>query len=220
MLWKALAVLAGFVVVAVWLTPLRFAISLANLEASGLTSSAVHGSVWNGRLDDLTMRGARLGDFNVAASPLSLLTGSPKLTFRSNGPILEGAVAAGADGAVFTNLRGQLALTQLDPQAPSGAVLTFFDTDLDLAGNACRTASGQARIVGMASAGLPDMSGPISCETGRLRLALAPDGDQPGPAIDFLLDISNPDDPRLMARTEDAAAQMTLPSYGVEVIAP
>lgn len=220
MLWKVLAVIAGFVAVGVWLTPLRVVIDLANLEASGLQTGAVHGSIWNGRIDDLTLRGANMGDFTVAADPLSLVTGAPKLSFRSNGPILEGAVTSKASGAAFANLRGQLALTQLDPQAPSGAVLTFFDTNLDLASNTCRTASGQARVVGMAAAGLPDMSGPISCETGRLRLALKPDGDQPGAAIDFLLDISNPERPRLLARTEDTAAQMALPSYGVEIIAP
>lgn len=220
MVWKVLAVLVGFLAIAIWLTPLRFVTGLANLEASGVTASAVSGSIWNGNLNDVAVRGARLGDFNVAAQPLSFLTGRPTLAFRSNGPIVEGRIAASSNGASFDNLRGQFALTQVNDQAPSDAVVTFFNTSLDMAPNACRTASGEARVVGMISAGLPDMSGPLSCETGRLRLSLSPDSGQPGPDVDFLLDISSPGDPRVLARTDDIATQAALPSYGVEVIAP
>lgn len=220
MFWKVLAVLFGFVAVGVWLTPLRFVTSLANLEASGLTASQYSGTIWNGRIDDLSLRGASLGDFNVRTRPLSLLTGSPTLVFRSNGPIVEGAIRSSSSGMEFEGLRGQVALTQLDQRAPSGALATFLDADLALSPTSCRSASGQARIVGMAAAGLPDMSGPISCENGQIRLALSPDGNQPGVPIDILIDISDQADPQLLARTDDPAAQMALPAYGIEIASP
>lgn len=220
MFWRALAVLVGFLAIGAWLTPLRLVTGMANLEANGIAASGIRGTVWNGQLDDLTLHGARLGDFNLATEPFSLLTGAPKLAFRSNGPIVEGAVIAASAGPRFEGLRGQVALTQLDRRAPSGAVATFYDLDIDLAPTACRAATGEARIVGMAAAGLPDMSGPVSCQQGRLVLSLAPDGAQPGPTIDFLIDIENPTAPRLLARTDDPGVQMALPGYGVVVIAP
>lgn len=217
---RALAVLIGFLAIAIWLTPLRFVVGLANLEPAGISTSGVEGSIWNGRLEDVTIHGARLGDANVAADPLSLLTGQPAFAFRSNGPITEGKISANASRTIFTGLRGQLALTQIDTEAPSDAVITFINTSLSLSPSACFTASGSVRVVGMQSAGLPDMAGPLSCEEGRLRLALTPDGDQPGPAIDFLVDISSPGDPRILARSDDPGVLAVLPDYGVEVIAP
>lgn len=220
MAWRILAVLAGFLAVAIWLAPLRFVVGFANLEPAGISTGAIDGSIWNGRLEDVSIRGASLGDVNVAAESLSLLTGRPAFAFRANGPITEGVVSGGGGGAAFTNLRGQFALTQLDSRAPSGAVATIIGANISLGANACLSASGQTRIVGMQSAGLPDMSGPLSCEEGRFRLALTPDADQPGPAIDLFLDISSPGEPRILARSDDIGVQAALPDYGIEVIAP
>ena len=217
---RILAVLIGLLAVGIWLLPLRFVTNMANLEAAGISASAVNGSVWNGELEGLTIRGAALGDVNVATDPISMITGAPKLSFRSSGPISQGAVTVRSNGPRFSNLRGQIALTQLDPQAPSGAVATFIDASLDLSANACTEASGQARIVGMAAAGMPDMSGPISCEEGRVRLSLTPDGDRPGPEVDLFVDLTSPGQPQLFARTSDPNVQMALPAYGIEVIAP
>lgn len=217
---RILAVLIGLLVVGIWLLPLRVVTDMADLETVGISASAVNGSVWNGEIENLTIRGAALGDVNVSTDPLSIMTGAPKLSFRSNGPISQGAVTARSTGPRFSNLRGQIALTQLDPQAPSGAVATFTDASLDLTADACTGASGRARIVGMAAAGLPDMSGPISCEQGRVRLSLTPDGDRPGPEVDLLVDLTSPGQPQLFARTSDLNVQMALPAYGVEVIAP
>jgi len=55
---------------------------LGRLADQGFTARQVAGTIWYGRIGELTYHGRRLGTFEAAVDPLALLTGALKLNFH------------------------------------------------------------------------------------------------------------------------------------------
>lgn len=155
-----------------WLLPLSVVIWSADLGKSGLAARTVDGTAWNGRLHDVSFKGARLGDVHVRLSPLDLLFGTARLRLDplSGGPV---------SGECYSGLAGQ-GLRNVDARLTLGPGLRAFGLEtaqlsaltLKMKNGVCTEASGQAtvyvsegslsRLVG------PQMSGPANCVSGDL----------------------------------------------------
>lgn len=157
------------------LLPLR--IAMGRFEAMGFTARQVAGSIWYGRIGELSLRNHRIGTFEVALAPLALLTGAVKLDFRRlDDPqgVLDGALVAGASRGM-RDTTGRIAAAGLFGALPIEAI-ELEDATLLFKGQRCARATGKARVLiasslpgvdGVAFAGSP------RCEGERIRFMLS-----------------------------------------------
>jgi hypothetical protein len=158
-----LAALAGFLLGAVALVPLRL------ILPEGLAATRASGTVWNGHLEGASWRGVNLGTLDIALQPLALFVGQARL--KLSGPDLTGTLILGQG---VEALSGQRTLAGLPITS-----LTAQDLTLRFEGGQCAAASGSV------SASLPgstgQLGGPLSgvprCTGSSASLSLAsPDG--------------------------------------------
>jgi hypothetical protein len=210
MTWLRIAVVAlVFVIAAAAFLPLRFVLQFAPIRDPRLDPGFASGTVWSGRLDDVKWQGADLGDFDVAMSPLDLLTGKVRLSFSSEGSVREGGWISTPTGGRFENLKGLIQLDALAPSAPAGSFVSFLDGAADLGPSGCRSAAGRVLVDGLADAGFSAMEGRIGCESGLVVLALQPSTGAP---LDLLLDPRNGE---VKGRSADAANLAALAALGI-----
>ena len=84
--------------------------ALINVEERGVGFTSVDGTLWRGRIENLTYRNAPIGDVSYRLSPLSLLFLSPRLEATSTG----GAVRGKASVRVGLGRRLEIEDTALD----------------------------------------------------------------------------------------------------------
>lgn len=157
------------------LLPLR--VALGRFEAMGFTARQVAGTIWYGRIGELSLRHHRLGTFEVAVAPLALLTGAVKLNFRRlDDPqgVLDGALVAGSNRGL-RDTTGRIGLAGLLGALPVEAI-ELEDATLLFKGQRCARAGGKARV--LIAAPLPGVdgiafSGGPRCEGERLRFVLS-----------------------------------------------
>ena len=101
---------AAFVCTLVALAPASVIPALANMESRGVAFSNVEGTIWKGRIDNLTARGVLIGDVDFELSPLSLLALSPRIGASIRG----GAVRGNASVTASVTRRLQISDTVLD----------------------------------------------------------------------------------------------------------
>lgn len=142
----ALLVILTLVMTAV-LTPMRLLVS--DLVGSSLAGvSAVSGTVWSGRLRDLTVVGAPLGSWRAGLDPLALLGGGVKLSLRQD--------KAGSDQKAKLLLAGRdrgvdhlTLLTPVDLTAiglPVAGDIAFQDAAAVFREGRCAKAGGEVRV--------------------------------------------------------------------------
>lgn len=81
--------------------PLGVALAWTGAGESGLSASAVSGSIWNGRIEDMRLRGFRFGTVEARLDPFGLLTGTSRvhLQSRDGEAVLVKGRSEGLDGA-------------------------------------------------------------------------------------------------------------------------
>lgn len=164
---------------ALLLMPLRVALAAADLERLNLSARQVGGSIWNGRIGDLTLGRQLLGTFDVSIDPAALLLGRVSMKFDRleslQGP-LAGTLRSGGSVRGFENLTGRLPASGLFAPVPVEA-LDFDRTTILFDGGRCARAEGRISARLGVQLGPIDLSrgfsGPVSCEGERVRARLA-----------------------------------------------
>lgn len=159
--WLVIILVALAAMVAV--LPLRVALGLAG--DIGLGAQAVEGSIWRGRIAGASIGGVALGDLETRARPWP-----PGLAF--DGPALSGTVTRQGVAGV----RGSLGPVAQLPFARIGlddVSVTLADRDT---GGICAEAAGRISVVPAMLPGIGELSGPLTCDNGRLRAVLVPAG--------------------------------------------
>ena len=157
------------------LVPLRVAVG--GLVDQGFTARQVAGTIWYGRIGELSRRARRLGTFEVRLDPGPLLIGAVHLGFRRmddpNGA-LDGTLVAGSTSGVRAT-SGRLAIAGLAGQLPLDT-LQIDGVTILFRGERCAEASG--RVTMLVAAPLPGLGGAQfqgspRCEGERVRFVLA-----------------------------------------------
>lgn len=84
---------AVFVATLVAQAPASIIPALINLEGRGVGFTSVDGTIWRGRIENLTYKNAPIGDVDYRFSPLSILFLSPRLEVSSTGGAVRGKAA-------------------------------------------------------------------------------------------------------------------------------
>lgn len=157
------------------LIPLRTAVG--RLADQGFSARQVAGTIWYGRIGELNFGARRLGTFEVAASPLALLTGSVRMNFKRLGDpqgALDGALISGGRRGI-RETTGRIGAAGLFGAMPVDAI-EFDDVTLLFRGQECASASGQATV--LLAAPIPGVDGvtlrgSLRCDNKRVRFTLA-----------------------------------------------
>jgi general secretion pathway protein N len=185
----------------------QFPLRLAGLDRLGVTARAVHGSIWQGQLDDASLRGMPLGDLQVGLSPAALLNGGLRLDFA--GARVRGALVRRAGGIGLAGVAGSVGPLQIGG-LPIDA-LTFDTVDIGFAERRCVTASGSVRLqptaglgAGDSLVGAPRCDGtavvlPLASASGKARLEVRVEADRRYRATLALDDATDAQRPLLLA---------------------
>jgi general secretion pathway protein N len=127
--------------------PLRLALGAVSSSGALFTARTAEGSIWNGRLRDVSIDGVSLGDFSAKLSPLKLLSGAAAIQLRT----LSGEPAAATLVATFANYGADHVTTRLvlpgafDPLPVESVDLK--DVSIRFSKKGCSQADGQVRVV-------------------------------------------------------------------------
>lgn len=186
---RRVLLLIAFLVFLLTLLPMRLALNALGLD-DGVSARDVSGSVWDGRIDRLTVAGVDLGDVTASLSPWSLLIGRARLDLTRNGggDPLRGAISVS---------RNAVGVDEFDASVPIGAALAPLPIgsvetsklSVRFVGGACIRASGGARVRlsgSLAGVTLAEgLAGVAVCDGKYVRLPLASQSGQE--RLDFRL---------------------------------
>ena len=174
--------------------PLSAMLALAGAKDAGLSYSSAEGTIWNGRLRDVSIDRRPIGDVAVGMELFPLLTGRLSADVDARGPGLD------ADGKVSLGLGGTARLTAARIEAdmgvlgrgeflgtPAAGLIRAEIEELVLTRSGCRGASGDIWTDALAVAAraydaveIP-LQGALSCEKGVLAAPLS--GTQEGESV-------------------------------------
>lgn len=178
--WRWAAWTGGIALIAlILLLPLRVALSAADLQQLGTSARVVGGTIWQGRIGELTLGRQLLGTFDVRLDPGALLLGRIAMPFERldqvQGP-LTGVLRAGGSVTGVERLNGAIPAGNLLGGAPVDA-LTFTDTTILFEDGNCAEASGRVAAnlaVRFGPLALDrGFAGVVSCDGNRVRARLA-----------------------------------------------
>ena len=139
--------IAALVLMTVILAPVGLLTgAMAGSSRVGMTSA--RGTVWAGRMDDVTIAGNPVGDLKVGLSPLSLMTGQMRLSLRrtpladARVVLLKGGRATGVEGL---NLRTPIDLTTAG--LPLSGVVGFTEVAGVFRQERCLRAKGRVQLI-------------------------------------------------------------------------
>lgn len=183
---RRVLVLVTILLTLVLLFPLRLAIAVLGLDGQGVTARQVSGSVWHGRIDDLSASGVPLGSVEASLSPFHLLIGEARIAVARSG---DAAAQGPLKGDVLVS-RNTLGIARVDTAVPIAAALaplpvgalTAEGLSVRFEDQACAAASGRVRAMLTGSfAGVAlaqGLSGAAVCDGRYLRLPLASQSGQ------------------------------------------
>jgi hypothetical protein len=205
---RILAPVAGFLIFAIALFPLRFALAQARLETPEFVIGDARGAVWNGELAGLSWQGLQLGDVDVALQPVRLLTGQVAMAFKSGGPVSSGVLAQSGSAWALDDLNGRIALAGVVAGLPPEASAYLTRGSLGLGADGCLSASGVVSVDGLPSPAPARLEGDLACAGRALTAQLAsPEG---GGEINVRVAIDREAGPVITATSEDAAMRAVL----------
>lgn len=192
---RRLALLLALLMALILLLPLRVAFDALALQENGLSARAIHGSVWRGRIERLSLGDAVLGDVRASLSPLQLLLGRARLDFAAEGDgpdVFRGGVSVNMVSFGLDDVTGTVGLGRRFAPLPVSH-LDFRHFSVRFSHGRCVRAQGRVIasllpvLPGMPVAG--EMSGEAMCdgpsllltlasETGPERLEVRVDGDR------------------------------------------
>lgn len=166
--------------------PARWAFEQGGLARTAISHDRISGSVWNGRMTNVSIAGQRLGDVSFAIKPLALLSGKLNYEYDVAGPPgrFVGDISVGFDRSIEVSLprarvdvQGLERLQEVLRRAPSEVRIEGLRLAVTSDG-ACTTASGaltsdilQANGERLGWSG-PEMVGTLSCQNGVVGLSL------------------------------------------------
>jgi general secretion pathway protein N len=179
-LFVLLALLVGGGV-AVAMFPMSMAAEFAASNVPDFRYAQASGSVWDGKLTNVSYGAQKIGDLSVKAELFKLLTGKAggKLGLTREGFLGEAGIdyAIAGGGVELSNLKlsGKAGMVPGMPPvvAAGGGDFTLDVKDLKFSGNTCESASGEVWTDALAKVNLkgwvgPELRGPIACKDGKL----------------------------------------------------
>lgn len=164
---------------AVAFLPLRIVLGLIELDRYGFAARSIEGTVWRGRIHDLTIANIPVGTLDAALAPERLLLGRVRvriLSQGSDGRLLVGALESGWRRTGVDDVNGVLPLGQRLAPLPVGA-LALKGVTVRLHNRACVSAQGHVRAeFTMPLPGLDfaqGLAGEIRCDGSDLLVPLA-----------------------------------------------
>lgn len=160
------------------LFPLRAALPSDELAKLRLTARQVAGTIWYGRIGDLTLNRQLLGTFDVRLNPAALLLGRADMRFERIGSLqgpLTGGLRAGGQVRGVEDLSGRMPAASLFAPLPV-ETLDFDNATILFRNGVCIEAKGRitARL-GLQLGPLDlsrGLSGSLQCEGERVRARL------------------------------------------------
>jgi len=137
------------IIAAIVFFPLRLALSLTGSDGA-ITAQQVRGSVWSGRIDDLTLGGVgglNLGTVEASVSPFQLLVGRVRLNLarqQGGGDDISGAWTVGFNQRGIDDVTGVIAMGNIFAPLPLNG-LELEDVTVHFAGDTCAKAEGRVR---------------------------------------------------------------------------
>jgi general secretion pathway protein N len=142
--WFLFAIMLTIALIAVF--PLRLALGTISGSSALFTARTAEGSIWNGKLRDVSIDGVSLGNFSAKLSPFKLLSGATAIQLRalSGEPTAATLIATfgsyGADG-VTTRLVLPGAFDPLPVES-----VDLKDASVRFSKSGCVSADGQVRV--------------------------------------------------------------------------
>lgn len=175
---RRLFVLLIFLFAMLALFPLRLAFNMLALQENGLAARAIHGSVWWGQIEQLTLGGVPLGNVEARLSPVQLLVGRARMDFsrqRGAPDDLKGAVGVNTSSFGLDDVTAHLGVGGLFAPLPVTG-FDFDDLSVRFADGACARAEGRLKArMNPAVQGLnlsQGLSGEAVCDGNALLLPL------------------------------------------------
>lgn len=174
----AIAIVA-FLLAAIALLPMRMAFGALSLDRFGVTASAIEGSIWSGRIEQLHVGRINLGTMRASLSPIQLLMGRARIDLsRRNGTPddLTGAISVSRHSFAIDDATGAVPMEGMFAPLPLSAV-DLDDVSVRFTDGVCERAEGKVhariRLVGQV------LTGSLRCDGARVLVLL---GDGGGPA--------------------------------------
>ncbi len=160
------------------LFPLSLALGQVDLARMGLVARDADGTIWQGTIGDLNLRGHSLGAFDVSLTPQSMLGGTIDMTFVQAGEgeqPLTGSLRADGPRRGIVATSGRLAPGDLFGALPI-ETLILSDVTMMFDDGRCAEASGTvATDIAIGVGGFGNkrtLDGALSCQGERVRLAM------------------------------------------------
>lgn len=210
--------------------PMSMAADMASKQIPDLKFSSASGSVWDGKLTDVSYGAQKIGDLAVKTELLPLFGGKAtgKLGLTRQGFAGEAAVTYGiGDGGLDVpelNISGDTSMVPGMPLAiaQSDGKFTLAMKDVKFAKGLCETASGEVWTDALSKVNYqgwvgPELRGPVTCHDGKLQVQAtgkAPTGED----VVASMNISQRLDMEMTATVSNASpgAVKTLTSLGFE----
>jgi len=176
---RRLFVLLVFLFAMLALFPLRLAFNMLALQENGLAARAIHGSLWWGDIEQLTIGGVPLGNVEARLSPIQLFVGRARMDFsrqRGAPDDLKGAVSVNNSSFGVDDVTAHIGVGGLFAPLPVNG-LDFDDLSVRFVDGACARAEGRLKArMSPAVQGLnlsQGLSGEAVCDGSALLLPLA-----------------------------------------------
>ena len=217
---RSLFVVIIAAIAAVATAPLGFVMDRLGASSAGLRWGQVQGTIWSGRVSNVTFGGQLVGDLDLRLKPSGLLSGMLAYDLTLSGPVAAGTAtvyASGQDlGVRDANMTGrvdQLVGLNASVRKAGGSVrLRNVDLVLDRQFN-CASASGNLWTEVLVNLGadygesLPELEGGISCSGPMLAIGLDGLSDTgTGVEIDAIVGMAAPSS--LNARISGASGEI------------
>lgn len=175
---RTLCVALGAIVVAAVNAPLGLISSVVSERVPGVTWTQIQGTVWNGRISNLSYGPQALGDANLSLQPMALLRGRLQYRLELNGSAISGDghlfVSTGQFGARDVNVTARIEqLVGLnDAVRAAGGTAQLRNGAMIIADNSCVSTDGALWTDALVNLGqqynepLPELSGDLGCEGG------------------------------------------------------
>jgi Type II secretion system (T2SS), protein N len=158
----ALLFLAAFAITAAANFPIAFGLALIGGKNSSIAAANAAGTIWNARMRDLSVHGIRLGNADVRARPLALLSGVLQLEIHSprGSAMVTSGIARGIE-----HVRATANLSELGLAFPADGMVSLDDVTLLFRNGTCGKASGRIKThaFGGISSGLM-LTGDLRCD--------------------------------------------------------
>ncbi|MEO0785776.1 MAG: type II secretion system protein N [Pseudomonadota bacterium] len=184
-IWRVCLVGLVALLAAVLTLPLSVATDRLKGAAPGIQWTQVQGTVWSGRISNVSFGRQMIGDVKLRLKPMSLLSGSLSYDVDLMGPVAAGTATVFGNSSTFGISQGEITarveqMIGLNASVrQAGGIIRFRDMNLEMTrGLDCETASGRIWTEVLVNVGaeygedLPELDGEVSCEAGMLDVGL------------------------------------------------